>query len=29
LPDQLQDYTKRKGMKIDEMKKWLSPILDA
>jgi 5-methyltetrahydrofolate--homocysteine methyltransferase len=29
LPDQLQDYTKRKGMKIDEMKKWLLPILDA
>lgn len=28
LDDQLQDYTKRKGMSIDEMSRWLSPILD-
>lgn len=27
-PDQLEDYTKRKGMDAEEMKKWLSPILD-
>ena len=26
--DQLEDYTKRKGMDAAEMKKWLSPILD-
>ncbi len=26
--DQLVDYAKRKGMDIEEMKKWLSPILD-
>lgn len=29
LEDQLMDYTQRKGMDADEMKKWLSPILDA
>jgi 5-methyltetrahydrofolate--homocysteine methyltransferase len=28
LPDQLEDYTSRKDMDADEMKKWLSPILD-
>lgn len=26
--DQLQDYAHRKGMSIEEAKKWLSPILD-
>lgn len=26
--DQLTDYAQRKGMDIEEMKKWLSPILD-
>jgi 5-methyltetrahydrofolate--homocysteine methyltransferase len=26
--DQLEDYTKRKGMDAEEMKKWLSPVLD-
>jgi 5-methyltetrahydrofolate--homocysteine methyltransferase len=26
--DQLQDYAKRKEMSIEEMTKWLSPILD-
>ena len=26
--DQLNDYAKRKGMSIEEMTKWLSPILD-
>jgi 5-methyltetrahydrofolate--homocysteine methyltransferase len=26
--DQLEDYTRRKGMDAAEMKKWLSPILD-
>ncbi len=26
--DQLEDYAKRKGMTLDEMKKWLSPILE-
>lgn len=26
--DQLVDYAQRKGMDIEEMKKWLSPILD-
>jgi 5-methyltetrahydrofolate--homocysteine methyltransferase len=26
--DQLEDYTKRKGMSMDEMKKWLSPVLE-
>jgi len=26
--DQLHDYTKRKGMSLDEMKRWLSPILE-
>lgn len=29
LEDQFQDYLKRKGLPEDEMKKWLSPILDA
>jgi 5-methyltetrahydrofolate--homocysteine methyltransferase len=28
MPDQLEDYTKRKGMDAEEMKKWLSPIID-
>ncbi|MEJ7626454.1 MAG: methionine synthase [Ferruginibacter sp.] len=26
--DQLEDYTKRKGMTIDEMTRWLRPILE-
>jgi len=26
--DQLKSYAERKGMSIDEMKRWLSPILD-
>ncbi len=26
--DQLQDYTKRKGLSSDEMTRWLRPILD-
>jgi len=26
--DQLKDYTQRKGMSIEEMSKWLSPILE-
>jgi len=26
--DQLKDYAQRKGMQLDEAKKWLSPILD-
>ncbi len=26
--DQLKDYAQRKGMPLDEAKKWLSPILD-
>jgi 5-methyltetrahydrofolate--homocysteine methyltransferase len=26
--DQLNDYTQRKEMSLDEMKRWLSPILD-
>jgi len=28
LPDQLEDYTKRKGMSLEEMSRWLSPVLD-
>ncbi len=28
LDDQLQDYTKRKGMSLEEMTRWLSPVLD-
>lgn len=28
VDDQLEDYTQRKGMPLDEMKKWLSPILE-
>lgn len=28
MQDQLEDYTKRKGMDAEEMKKWLSPIID-
>ena len=28
LDDQLQDYTSRKGMSMDEMTRWLSPVLD-
>lgn len=27
--DQFEDYVKRKGMSADEMRTWLSPILDA
>ncbi len=26
--DQLEDYTKRKGMNADEMRRWLSPVLE-
>ncbi len=26
--DQLEDYTKRKGMSIGEMERWLSPVLE-
>ncbi len=26
--DQLEDYTKRKGMSMEEMTKWLSPVLE-
>ena len=26
--DQLRDYTRRKGMDADKMRKWLSPVLD-
>jgi 5-methyltetrahydrofolate--homocysteine methyltransferase len=26
--DQLEDYTKRKGMDMEEMKRWLAPVLD-
>ena len=26
--DQLKDYTARKEMSIEEMKRWLSPVLD-
>jgi 5-methyltetrahydrofolate--homocysteine methyltransferase len=26
--DQLQDYAKRKGMSIEEMSRWLGPVLD-
>jgi 5-methyltetrahydrofolate--homocysteine methyltransferase len=26
--DQLEDYTRRKGMPLEEMRRWLSPILD-
>jgi 5-methyltetrahydrofolate--homocysteine methyltransferase len=26
--DQLKDYTRRKGMSIEEMSRWLSPVLD-
>ncbi|HXS37867.1 MAG TPA: methionine synthase [Flavipsychrobacter sp.] len=28
MQDQLEDYAKRKGMSIEEITKWLSPILD-
>lgn len=28
MEDQLEDYAKRKGMSIDEISRWLSPILD-
>ncbi len=28
LDDQLQDYVQRKGMSMDEMTRWLSPVLD-
>ncbi len=28
LKDQLEDYTKRKEMSLDDMTKWLSPILE-
>ncbi|HSB91459.1 MAG TPA: vitamin B12 dependent-methionine synthase activation domain-containing protein, partial [Flavitalea sp.] len=26
--DQLQDYTQRKGLTLEEMERWLSPVLD-
>lgn len=29
MPDQLEDYAKRKGMSIEEMTKWLRPVLEA
>jgi len=29
MPDQLEDYAKRKGMTIEEMTKWLRPVLEA
>ena len=25
--DQLEDYAKRKGLSVEEMEKWLSPVL--
>ena len=28
MPDQLEDYTKRKGMSAAEMQRWLSPVLE-
>jgi 5-methyltetrahydrofolate--homocysteine methyltransferase len=28
LDDQLQDYARRKGMSVEEMTRWLSPVLD-
>ena len=28
MNDQLEEYTRRKGMDAEEMKKWLSPILE-
>ena len=28
LPDQLEDYARRKGMSIDEATKWLMPVLE-
>ncbi len=28
MPDQLEDYTKRKGLSHEEMQRWLSPVLD-
>ena len=28
LDDQLQDYAKRKGMSVEEMGRWLGPVLD-
>jgi len=28
LDDQLEDYARRKGMDLDDAKRWLSPILD-
>ncbi len=28
LPDQLEDYTRRKGMSAEEMQRWLSPVLE-
>ena len=29
MPDQLEDYAKRKGMSIEETTKWLRPVLEA
>ena len=26
--DQLEDYAGRKGMRLDEMKRWLSPVIE-
>ncbi|MBC7552463.1 MAG: methionine synthase [Taibaiella sp.] len=28
MTDQLEDYTRRKGMSIEEMTRWLSPVLE-
>jgi 5-methyltetrahydrofolate--homocysteine methyltransferase len=28
LDDQLQDYTNRKGMSLEDMSRWLSPVLE-
>ena len=28
LDDQLQDYAVRKGMSVEDISRWLSPILD-
>ena len=28
MQDQLEDYTRRKGMSIEEMQRWLSPVLE-
>ncbi len=28
MPDQFEDYTKRKGLSTEEMQRWLSPVLE-